>query len=191
MLSSLARLCHDGGLTIVVAEHRLERIVHLAERLVLVEADGSVWDDEIASGMKRSPLVPPIVQMGRTFNWSPLPLSIRNARRAAAPLRTQLAHHEQIGELNHMDGSAPSREHKREYSREYSSQPALTFTQMTTSWESREVVNGLTLSLGAGEILALMGRNGSAKSTVLACAAGQKLPTGGTVRLREHGAAAV
>lgn len=191
VLSSLARLCHDGGLTIVVAEHRLERIVHLAERLVLVEADGSVWDDEIASGMKRSPLVPPIVQMGRTFNWSPLPLSIRNARRAAAPLRTQLAHHEQIGELNHMDGSAPSREHNREYSREYSSQPALTFTQMTTSWESREVVNGLTLSLGAGEILALMGRNGSGKSTVLACAAGQKLPTGGTVRLGEHDPAAL
>jgi len=62
---------------------------------------------------------------------------------------------------------------------------------MTTSWESREVVNGLTLSLGAGEILALMGRNGSGKSTVLACAAGQKLPTGGTVRLGEHDPAAL
>ncbi|MFD7626284.1 hypothetical protein ACFV7Q_09580 [Streptomyces sp. NPDC059851] len=34
-------------------------------------------------------IAPPIVELGRAADWSPLPLSIRDARRAAAPLRAR------------------------------------------------------------------------------------------------------
>src|SRR5271155_1854410 len=41
VLASLARLVHDLGLTVVVAEHRLERVIPFADTMVLVPGRGS------------------------------------------------------------------------------------------------------------------------------------------------------
>ena len=41
VLSTLARLVHDLGLTVVLAEHRLERVVPFADRVVLVPGEGA------------------------------------------------------------------------------------------------------------------------------------------------------
>ena len=40
VLAILQRLVHDLGLTVVLAEHRLERVVHLADSVVLLPGDG-------------------------------------------------------------------------------------------------------------------------------------------------------
>src|SRR5690606_40724041 len=37
------------------------------------------------------PIFPPVVDLGRLAGWSPLPLTVRDARRRAAPLRQRLA----------------------------------------------------------------------------------------------------
>ena len=42
VLATLTRLVHDLGVTVVLAEHRLERVVPFADRIVLVEGDGRV-----------------------------------------------------------------------------------------------------------------------------------------------------
>ena len=41
VLSALARLVHDLGLTVVMAEHRLERVVPFADRIILVPGRGA------------------------------------------------------------------------------------------------------------------------------------------------------
>ena len=41
VLAALTRLVHDLGITVVVAEHRLERVIHYADRIVQVDDDGS------------------------------------------------------------------------------------------------------------------------------------------------------
>ena len=40
--------------------------------------------------MARAPVAPPVVALGRLAGWTPLPLSVRDARRAARPLRDRL-----------------------------------------------------------------------------------------------------
>ena len=92
VLSALARLVHDLGLTVVMAEHRLERVVPFADRIILVPGDGAplvVGPPEIV--MQSSSVAPPLVELGRLVGWEPLPLSVRDARRKAAPLRERLA----------------------------------------------------------------------------------------------------
>ena len=83
---------HDLGLTVVMAEHRLERVVPFADRIISVPGNGEplvVGPPEVV--MRSSTVAPPLVELGRLVGWEPLPLSVRDARRLAAPLRTRLA----------------------------------------------------------------------------------------------------
>ena len=83
VLAVVTRLVHDLGVTAVVAEHRLERVVHAADRMLLVHEDGTVSDGSPAEVLVDSPVAPPVVHLGRLAGWSPLPLSVRDARDAS------------------------------------------------------------------------------------------------------------
>ncbi|MFD3940179.1 ABC transporter ATP-binding protein [Streptomyces sp. NPDC058611] len=93
VLAVLQRLVHDLGTTVLMAEHRLERVVQYADRVLLLPAPGAAPVlGTPAEVMAVSPVHPPVVSLGRLAGWSPLPLSVRDARRRATPLRTRLTH---------------------------------------------------------------------------------------------------
>ncbi|MEV5939864.1 ATP-binding cassette domain-containing protein [Streptomyces sp. NPDC051994] len=92
VLSVLQRLVHDLGTTVLMAEHRLERVVQYADQVVLLPSPGAPpVMGAPADIMKISPVHPPVVALGHLAGWTPLPLSVRDARRRAAVLRDQLA----------------------------------------------------------------------------------------------------
>ncbi|MER8003733.1 ATP-binding cassette domain-containing protein [Streptomyces sp. NPDC095613] len=92
VLAVLQRLVHDLGTTVLLAEHRLERVVQYADHVILLPGPGQApvlgSPEQI---MAVSPVFPPVVELGRLSGWEPLPLSVRNARRKAAELRERLA----------------------------------------------------------------------------------------------------
>ncbi|MEU9008574.1 ATP-binding cassette domain-containing protein [Streptomyces sp. NPDC048479] len=91
VLAVLQRLVHDLGTTVLMAEHRLERVVQYADQVILLPAPGEppVIGDPAAI-MAVSPVHPPVVALGRVAGWDPLPLSVRDARRGAGVLRERL-----------------------------------------------------------------------------------------------------
>ncbi|MDQ8701277.1 ATP-binding cassette domain-containing protein [Streptomyces sp. LHD-70] len=92
VLAVLQRLVHDLGTTVLLAEHRLERVVQYADQVLLLPAPGaSPLLGTPADIMAISPVYPPVVGLGRTAGWEPLPLTVRDARRRADALREQLA----------------------------------------------------------------------------------------------------
>ncbi|MGN9759737.1 ABC transporter ATP-binding protein [Streptomyces sp. SD31] len=91
VLAVLQRLVHDLGTTVLMAEHRLERVIQYADQVVLLPAPGEAPIlGTPAEVMAVSPVYPPVVGLGRLADWSPLPLTVRDARRRAADLRQQL-----------------------------------------------------------------------------------------------------
>ncbi|MFD5541669.1 ABC transporter ATP-binding protein [Streptomyces sp. NPDC127079] len=105
VLAVLQRLVHDLGTTVFMAEHRLERVVQYADRVVLLaEAGAAPVTGTPAEVMAVSPVCPPVVELGRLAEWAPLPLTVRDARRRAAPLRERLADRS----LGHPDGRTPA-----------------------------------------------------------------------------------
>ncbi|MBT2395319.1 ABC transporter ATP-binding protein [Streptomyces sp. ISL-100] len=92
VLAVLQRLVHDLGTTVLLAEHRLERVVQYADQVILLAGPGEApVMGEPGAVMAVSPVHPPVVALGRLAGWTPLPLSVRDARRRATTLRARLA----------------------------------------------------------------------------------------------------
>jgi energy-coupling factor transporter ATP-binding protein EcfA2 len=175
VLSSLTRLVHDVGMTVVLAEHRLERVIPFADRVVLVPGGGApLVVGATAEVMATAPVAPPLVELGRLAGWSPLPLSVRDARRLSGPLRDRLAGVRvpddpapTIGPADTADPAAPAVEADR----------------VRVEYGDVVALDRLSLMLGSGQVVALMGRNGSGKSTLLAQLAGMRSPSRGRVEV--------
>jgi energy-coupling factor transport system ATP-binding protein len=165
VLASLDRIVHDLGTTVVLAEHRLERVIHHADRVILLE-DGRASDLlDPAEAMRTSAIHPPIVALSRLVHWDPPPLSIRDARRRAGELRRRLAD-VQPAPPRALDGA-----------------PAMQVTGLGVSRGGRRVLDDLDLSVACGSVLALMGRNGAGKSTLLGAIGAQLPVAAGSVRV--------
>jgi energy-coupling factor transport system ATP-binding protein len=169
VLSALARLVHDLGLTVVMAEHRLERVVPFADRIILVPGRGAplvVGPPEVV--MQSSSVAPPLVELGRLVGWEPLPLSVRDARRMSTALRARLA------PMAPPERPAPLRPTM--------DRPGSASVQkLTVTYGPVVALDGVDLTIMPGEVLALMGRNGSGKSTLLHTLSGMRRPTRGVV----------
>ncbi|MEU6503230.1 ATP-binding cassette domain-containing protein [Streptomyces californicus] len=172
VLAAVTRLVHDLGVTVLLAEHRLERVVQYADRVIHLPGDGLVVAGEPSEVFEASSIAPPVVELGRAAGWSPLPLSVRDARRAARPLRTALA-----GVTPVPVRPAPAAP----------GADLLTARGVTVAYRGVPAVREVDLGLRAGEVTALMGRNGSGKSSLLWTLQGSGPRTSGTVRVAPGG----
>lgn len=161
VLAAVSRLVHDLSTTVIIAEHRIERVIHHADSVIHV-AEGRVQHGPPAQMMIGSSVAPPVVELGRWAGWVPLPLSVRDARRAAGPLRRQL-------------GEVPSPATVPE-------QPGGLEAKGVTVRHGRLVaVDSVDLTLRPGTITALMGRNGAGKSSLMWALQGSGKRAAGTV----------
>ncbi|MBW8703814.1 putative HMP/thiamine import ATP-binding protein YkoD [Streptomyces sp. MBT84] len=193
VLAVLQRLVHDLGTTVLLAEHRLERVVQYADRVVLLSGPGvRPVIGAPAEVMALSPVYPPVVDLGRLAGWSPLPLTVRDARRRADALRERLA---DASPLHGRDPSPRAASNPgtevpvpRRFLRRRSvpdapqAHPAAAVTSLAVRRGAVEALRQVDLTVTAGETVALMGRNGAGKSTLLSALVGLVEPARGAVR---------
>ena len=164
VLSVLDRLHADLGTTVVIAEHRLDRVLPSAERVLLLGSDGSI----VASGPPRSVAAalqypPPLVRLGLALGWDPLPLTVREARRLAQSMPPP------VTPLN--DPSAGG-------------DVVLEVQGVTFRHGERTTLRDVSAVFREGTVTALMGRNGAGKTTLLKHLNGLLRPAAGRILLR-------
>ncbi|MDH6215332.1 ABC transporter ATP-binding protein [Streptomyces pseudovenezuelae] len=178
VLAVLQRLVHDLGTTVLLAEHRLERVVQYADQVAVLPAPGAaLLLGTPAEMMAVSPVYPPVVGLGRLAGWSPLPLSVRDARRRAGDLRERLAgavREVPSGTRPTPSSSAPSPS---------TPAPIAEVRALAVRRARVQALRHVDLTVTPGETVALMGRNGAGKSTLLGALVGLVEPSGGTVRV--------
>ena len=190
----LRRLNEEWGVSILLAEHRLERCLAAADRVVVMDAGRIAFDGRprgfLGWAQEHDPaLETPGARLFSLAGISPLPIGVRDARailaeggRPGAPS----SQHPSGGTAveGHEATAAGGVEAVRRALRD-SSQGAMVarklWVELERDDEAHDVLRDVELSVGRGERVALMGRNGAGKSTLLRAAAGLVKPVTGRV----------
>ncbi|MFJ5994121.1 ABC transporter ATP-binding protein [Streptomyces sp. NPDC092370] len=181
VLAVLQRLVHDLGTTVLLAEHRLERVIQYADQVVLLPSPGAApVVGPPAEVMAVSPVYPPVVDLGRLAGWDPLPLTVRDARRRAADLRQRL-------ESAPKGRGEPRDQTHSTGTRKPSERPtpvgAAEVRALSVTRSRVRALRHIDLTITPGETIALMGRNGAGKSALLNSLVGLVPPSSGSVRV--------
>jgi energy-coupling factor transport system ATP-binding protein len=171
VLDTLVKLNQDLGLTVILSEHRLERVVQYVDRILYLPGEGHPpLLDEPRAVLQAVDLTPPLVTLAKALRWSPLPLTIKEGRRFVrqiAPDRLRLAGNQHSAYLPaHLPVS-------------------ISVHDLVFSYNGHPALQDINLDVRQGEFVALMGRNGSGKTTLLKQLVGLLRPDRGQIQITD------
>jgi energy-coupling factor transporter ATP-binding protein EcfA2 len=172
LLGVLRRINEEWGTAVLLAEHRLERCLPAADRVIGL-TEGAVSFDGTPSAFLRARPETPVARLFALAGREERPVTVKEARRALGI----------AGAAPHGDDRAtPGRRgHRSPFRRGPRAQPAALSLERVWFERTATILRGVDLRVAPGEAIALMGRNGAGKSTLLRLAAGLEQPTRGKV----------
>jgi energy-coupling factor transport system ATP-binding protein len=184
----LRRLNEEWGTTVLLAEHRVERCLAAADRVIALDRGAVVFDGGpkrfVAWAARHHPhLAPPVTRMCALAGIEPLPVGVKDGRALFRELELLPTEKPAAGAKERNDGKS------RWTFRRRTSAPAPSL-ELTGVWVEYDdgsgaglsALRGLSLAVEGGETVGMLGQNGAGKSTLLRVAAGLRAPDRGKVR---------
>jgi energy-coupling factor transport system ATP-binding protein len=170
LLGVLRRINEEWGTAIVLAEHRRERCLPAADRVVALDGGRVAFDGTPREYVRWTADKPPLARLAALAGAEPLPVTVKEARALLGV----------TGEPAPPPPEAPRPRPRRRLRGE----PAAALDARGLWVELRDgpaILRGVDLRVEPGETVALMGRNGAGKSTLLRTLAGLQRATRGTL----------
>ena len=174
-IATIRRLCSDLSITIIMVEHRLEDVVPLCDKLLVMDKGRFIAADkpsEVISQLKNRPDIicgmPAAARLYAELSGSgSCPLTVREGR--------------SFVENNYCNTTRGL----PQASYEHSESAAMEFREVffRYSRNDRDILNGLSFKVYEKEIFCILGGNGSGKTTALSAAAGLLKPYSGNIRV--------
>ncbi|WP_125584060.1 ABC transporter ATP-binding protein [Levilactobacillus cerevisiae] len=179
-LNILQQVHDELAITIVLTEHRLSRVLPLANRLVLLEQGHLAYDGDVSTGLRQmqaapalQPFVPPVPQffLDHDLAVAQLPLTVTAGRQLIAQ---QDWHFQPAPTSTPQSDTVPN-------------EPKFVAQHVSLRYPTTgDILHQLDLTVTPGSWLAIIGKNGSGKSTFLTVLAGLQKPQHGKVRLNQQ-----
>ncbi|WP_339252234.1 energy-coupling factor transporter ATPase [Sporosarcina sp. FSL W8-0480] len=178
LIVMLERLNKEMGITIILVEHRLEELFSVADRILMMEAGEIVHEgssQEVIDELYRSederflPYIPSVARLYMEMEMVPkveaIPLNVKDSKRWFESLPKM------AGRNSELEIAPPT------------GQPLLVVKECYFQYEKkgRMVLKNLSLHINKGEFFALVGGNGSGKTTALRACIGSVKPQRGKV----------
>lgn len=138
-------LSHNHGITVILVEHRIERVVELVDSIVVVGNDGLVTKGG-SEQFENYTLVPPVIALAQKLSWHPIPLGISQAAEFWKQKPSGTAARIETQNQNPI---------------------AITVDGISVRYGETEAVKRVSFEARSGELVAIMGENGSGKSSLL------------------------
>ncbi|WP_341346729.1 ABC transporter ATP-binding protein [Paenibacillus sp. FSL H3-0469] len=200
-IMALQRLNEEMAVTVIISEHRLEEVLPLADRVLMLE-DGKLLADaaprlfacQTGSGALTSAerylpaasrLYLSLAPEADSAAPENIPLTVREGRRWLHTLKAGTDAGTGAELVNNLNGPSASMKSSSEGFQAAGAESLLTCREVTFRYEKegREVLRKLSLTLKQGELLAVMGGNGAGKSTLLHVLNGLMKPQRGKIEL--------
>ncbi|MFN0147126.1 MAG: ABC transporter ATP-binding protein [Dehalococcoidia bacterium] len=167
VIEAIEAVHRDRGLTVLIAEHRLARLLPVAGWVAEVEG-GRVRVLSPAAAASVLASVPPSIALARALGLEPVPLTVASVALALRGRRL---------EVRPATRAAPGDE-------------LLRAEGLTAAYGEHVALRDCSFTLRQGEVVALAGPNGSGKSTLFRIIAGLMAPAAGSLRFRATAAPA-
>ena len=188
LLETLARLNREQGLTIILAEHRLDRALPFVGRVVYLENGRLTLDAptrQAAHLLPDADHLPPVVQLGRRLGWEPLPLTVAEARPFWEAGELGVGSWELgVGSGNRQPATGNQQPATSNQQPEEETAVLLNIHDLHFAYDRQPALQGVSLTVRGGQAVALLGDNGAGKTTLLKCVAGLLRPAAGQIRLK-------
>ena len=185
-IQTLKKLNEETGITILLAEHRLEAVLPLADKALFLEQGRIIYEDKPENMTSTMPVY--------TSFQRALPCSMRlflettgektseNCPLTVVEARQYLAKNFMKEQQGESKDKKPTMKKKQQSDKA----PVLELKSIWFKYKKKglDVLKDTSLQLQQGEIFCLLGANGSGKSTALKCAAGILKPYAGKIKVK-------
>lgn len=148
LLTYITKLKEDLGLTIIIAEHRLERLLPYTDNFLFMQQMESPLFGSPREILTKIDPVPPLIEIAKKLKISPLPVKVEDF----PIMETEFP---SLGSVSHFDETTNAQP------------PILSIRDLSVTIYQQKILKSINLQLNKGEILNLIGPNGAGKTTLL------------------------
>jgi energy-coupling factor transporter ATP-binding protein EcfA2 len=172
VLSMIVKVAKERGKTLLIAEHKLEEILPLVDRVVVMDRGRIVRDDTVEGALSKGDIEhvfvrPPLVCLAEKLQLNAQPLT-------AEQFYPALTHKYKLNGLTVDERPKAGKKDKGE--------PVIEIRGLRHSYDGvNAALNGVDLTIYRGELVSVLGRNGSGKTTLVKHINGLLKPAEGSV----------
>lgn len=188
VLSVLRTLNKQYGMTIVLIEHKVDEVIPWVDRVLLMDAGRVVVDAPPRNAFTDIPLwdnlgvsVPQIVRLARAIPdvfKGETPLSVDEAYDALSGTALAESLRQRNRVTQHMDALSLS------FTTQEPAQYTVSWENVGLSFGTKQILKDISVNVSLEEWVAIIGPNGSGKTSMASLAMGFQAPTSGSVRHR-------